>query len=80
MAGFLSESEISSAVEQMKMEDDVFQTNQTVWWFFEIVDPEQYRSTKTYWVTNHVEYRILSYLLAKETKAITQSLINCSNP
>ena len=78
--GYLSESKIRSIVEQMKIEVDVFQTKQTVWLFYEIVDPEQYRSTKTYWVTNHVEYRILAYLPAEEIKAITQSMMNCATP
>jgi hypothetical protein len=80
MTKSLSESEINTAVKQMVIKDDILQTGKVVWFYLEIVDPEKYHSTKTYWVNNHVEYRILSYLPAEEIKAITQSMINCSTP
>jgi hypothetical protein len=80
MTDFLSETKIRSALEQMRMDVDVIQTDHVVWRLFEIVYPAQYRSTKTYWVRNHVEYRALSYLPSQEIKAITQSMLNCPNP
>jgi len=73
----LSETRIRGAVGQMKIEADVFQTDQTIWWFYEVVSPEQYRSSKTDWIKNDVEYWILSYLSGEEIKAITESMLNC---
>ncbi len=73
----LSETRIRGAMGQMKIEADVFQTDQTIWWFFEIAEPEQFRSTETKWINNDVEYWILSYLPGEEIKAITESMMNC---
>jgi hypothetical protein len=75
---FLSES-VGLIVEEMHLEASVFQTDQTIWWLYEIVDPIEYRSTMTKWITNHVEYRILSYLPAEEIKRVTLSMFECSS-
>lgn len=76
----LSESETDKAVERTQLEANVFQTDQTVWWLYEVVDPSEYRSTMTEWVKDHVEYRIPSYLPAEEIKKVTLSMFECSNP
>ena len=62
------------------MESMSFQSDQIVWWLYQIVDPIEYRSTMTKWITNNVEYRIMSYLSVNEIKKITESMIDCSNP
>ena len=77
---FLSDSEIKTALERTQMESMSFQSDQIVWWLYQIVDPIEYRSTMTKWITNNVEYRIMSYLSVNEIKKITESMIDCSNP
>ena len=76
----LSRSETDNAVERTQLEANVFQTDQTVWWLYEITDPIEYRSTMTKWIEDHVEYRILSYLPAEEIEKVTLSMLECSNP
>lgn len=79
----LSESEISeieSAMQYVQLDASSFQSNQTVWWLYEITDPIEYRSTMTKWIKDHVEYRILSYLPAEEIEKVALSMIECSNP
>jgi hypothetical protein len=73
----LSESEIKSAIGWTQMKVDVFQTDQTVWRYFEIVMPREYRSTKTNWVLNSIEYRVLSKLPPNEIIEITESMMDC---
>lgn len=75
---FFYEPMLNAAKRETKIEITVIQTNQIVWWLYEIVDPRQYRSTMTQWVRNHVEYRIMSYLSAEEIKKVTLSMFECS--
>ena len=75
-----SENERKDVMEQAKLEANSFQTNQTVWWLYEITDPIEYRSTMTRWIKDHVQYRILSYLPAEEIEKVTLSMLECSNP
>lgn len=76
----LSESEMKATVESVELETHVFQTNQTVWWLYEITDPAEYRSTMTHWIKQQVEYRIVSYLTAEEINKVTLSMLDCLNP
>lgn len=76
----LSVSETNKAVEQTRLEAEVFKTDQTVWWLYEVIEPSEYRSTMTKWVKNHVEYRILSFMPVDEIKEVTESMMGCSNP
>lgn len=76
---FFSEKKLNAALEQTQMEGSVSQTGETVWLFYEIVFPDNYRSTMTKWVDNQVEYRILSYLPAEEIKKVTLSMLECSS-
>lgn len=76
----LSESETKHAIEQVMLEAEVFQAEQTVWWLYEIVDPEKYRSTMTHWISNHVEYRVVSSLPADEIKKVTLPMLKCLRP
>ena len=73
-----SESKLDIARKQAQTEATFSQTDETVWWLFEIVDPSEYRSTMTQWIRNHVEYRILSYLPVAEIKKVTLSMFDCS--
>lgn len=75
---FIFESQLDAAVEQIQMEANVSTTNETVWWFYEIVDPSEYRSTMAKWVVNNVEFRVFSYLSVEEIKRVTLSMIECS--
>jgi len=75
---FISESKLDATKEQIQMEASASKTNETVWWFFEIVNPSEYRSTMTKWVVNNVEYRIFSYLPAEEIKKVTLAMLECS--
>src|SRR5215207_3226136 len=74
---FIFESQLDAAVEQIQMEANVSTTNETVWWFYEIVDPSEYRSTMAKWVVNNVEFRVFSYLSVEEIKRVTLSMIEC---
>jgi len=76
----LSESELNVIKKQAKLDADVFQTDQTVCWLYEITDPSEYRSTMTEWIIEHVDYRILSYLPAEEIEKVTLSMFDCSKP
>jgi hypothetical protein len=76
----ISESEIEETMTRTQMASSVFQTNGTVWWLYEIINPIEYHATMTKWVRNHVEYRILSFLSTEEIKKITLSMLDCSNP
>jgi len=76
----LSESELTVAAERAHIDANVLQTDQTVWWLYEIHDPTEYRSTMAKWIGNHVEYRILSYLPAEEIKKVTMSMLECTSP
>jgi len=62
------------------IEASVHQTNQVVWWLFEIIDPGDYHSTMTRWFVNQVEYRVLSVLPVEEIMTITESMMKCANP
>lgn len=75
---FFSESRLDAAKKQLQMEASVSTTNGTVWWLFEIIDPDEYRSTRTKWKVNHVEYQIFSYLPAEEIKKVTLAMLECS--
>ena len=75
---FFSESKLNATKEQIQMEASASKTNETVWWFFEIVNPSEYRSSMTKWVVNNVEYRIFSYLPAEEIKKVTLTMLECS--
>lgn len=76
----LSESETDKIMKQIRLETGFFQTDQIVWWLYEITDPREYRSNMTEWVKDHVEYRILSYLPVEEIKNVTISMIGCPTP
>ena len=76
----LAESEIESAMRYIQLDASSFQSNQTVWWLYEITDPSEYRSTMTEWIKDHVDYSILSYLPAEEIEKVTLSMLECSNP
>lgn len=76
----LSESEMRAALQSIQLGTNVFQTNQTVWWLYEITNPTEYRSTMTHWIKEQVEYRIVSYLTAEEIKKVTLSMLDCSSP
>ena len=75
----ISESKIKAAMKQAQITASFSKTGETIWWFYEITDPSEYRSTMTTWVRNHVEYRVLSYLPAEEIKKITLSMFKCSD-
>lgn len=75
----LTESETNEAVERTVFGAQAYESEHIVWWLYEITDPREYRSTMTRWITNHVEYRILSYLSANEIQKITLSMFGCSS-
>lgn len=75
---FIFESKLDATMEQIRMEANVSETDETVWWLYEIVDPREYRSTMTKWVVNNVEFRIFSYLPAEEIKKVTLAMLECS--
>jgi len=77
---FLSEAEMEVAMTHTQMASSVLQTDGIVWWTYVITNPNEYRSTMTKWIKDHVEYRILSYLPAEEIKKVTLSMFECSNP
>ena len=76
---YLSDSQIKTALERTQIQSMSFQNDQIVWWLYHIIDPIEYRSTMTKWITNNVEYRIMSHLSVDEIKAITESMFDCSN-
>jgi hypothetical protein len=76
----LTSSERRVAIAKAKSEADSFQTDQTVWWLFKIVEPSGYRSTMTEWIINNIEYWILAYLSTEEIEKVTLSMIECSKP
>lgn len=77
---FPSTSKRNEAIERVESQASVYQTDQIVWWLYEITDPSEYRSNMTEWIIDHVEYSILSHLPAEETKKITLSMFACSKP
>lgn len=74
---FSSSTQRVDAIEQVKINADSYQMNQKVWWFYEITEPNEYRSTMTEWVVDHVEYWILSFLPEDEITEVTLSMFNC---
>jgi len=75
---FISSEKIDKTVRRLQLEAKVFQTDQIVWWLYEIVAPSDYRSTMTEWIQYQVKYRILSYLSAEEIEKVTVSMLDCS--
>lgn len=76
---FFTESSILAAMEQTQIKASYSETDETIWWLYEITDPSKYRSTMTTWASDHVEYRVLSHLPAEEIKKITFSMFKCSS-
>jgi hypothetical protein len=76
----LAGSELDDAMSATQFNATSFETDQIVWWLFEINEPLQYRSTMTHWIENQVEYRIMSYLSADEIEKVTISMFECSKP
>lgn len=75
----LSRSEFSEIESQISIEAEANQTDHTVYWLYEIVEPREFRSTMTNWTRDQIEYRIYSLLPADEIIKITESLVECSN-
>jgi len=79
LPGFQVTSEkIDEAVSETQVEAKAYQTDQIVWWLYEIVAPSEYRSTMTEWIKDQVKYRILSYLPVEEIEKVTVSMLDCS--
>jgi len=80
MTEHVSLSEVKKIIAQMKLEASVFETDQIVWWLYEIIEPSMYRSTMAKWVKDGVEYAIPSYLPADQIEKIALSMFECSIP
>jgi hypothetical protein len=75
----ISTTQLRKIRTQTRIEAKVHQTDHTISWLYEIVEPDKYRSTMTKWNRNHVEYRVMSFLSADEIIKITDTLIECSS-
>ena len=75
----MTSEKIDEAVSETQVEAKAYQTDQIVWWLYEIVAPSEYRSTMTEWIKDQVKYRILSYLPVEEIEKVTVSMLDCSN-
>lgn len=69
---------VNDVTKGIQISAESLQFNAVVWWLYEIVAPNQYRSIMTTWIVNNVEYRILSFLPVEEIKKVTISMLECS--
>lgn len=76
--GFLPTQGITQAYAEADMEVTMQPAGEAAVWLYRIVEPEAYRSSMTWWISNHVEYWMYALLTPEETMRISLSMFTCS--
>jgi hypothetical protein len=69
--------DIESMVTKLEFKHEVFETNQTIWWFYEFVKHGDFIGTMTEWIKNKTQFSVIGYLPSEEAKKVTISMFDC---